>query len=183
MPSPTSDDGHVVGVVAAEVRLEHRTVKGFLAWLLVRIAAVTSAAGVAVALVHGGFSLLTWWFLAVFLLAAALVVKLRTRRSAEGTCEVRRFRLTTTDGGHVECVAVGALTGVHLRAGDHVTVRGKRDREGILVVRRILVTVTAAGATPRPGMGFRAARVANAIAAVLVVAVAFLLGFLILSVA
>jgi hypothetical protein len=110
------------------------------------------------------------------------VVRFAVGGSGDQRCEVRRFRLTGADGQTVDCVATGNLAGVDLHSGDHVEVRGRLGRRGILVVRRILVTVTSVGATPRPGMNFRAARAANAIVAALVVVVAALVGFLVFGV-
>lgn len=102
----------------------------------------------------------------------------RVRGPREQHCEVRRFRLADSSGRQVECVAHGTLAGVDLRGGDHVEVWGRRDRHGVLAVRRILVTVTGVGATPRPGIGFRLARAANAIAVVLMVGVGLLTAIL-----
>ena len=99
------------------------------------------------------------------------------RRRHEKRCEVRRFRLTDKHGAVVECVATGALDGIDLRPGDHLEVRGKRNRRGILVVRRILVTVTGIGATPRPGNIFLLARIADILAVVLLTSVALLVFF------
>ncbi len=174
--------GRVVGVVTGAVHVEHRTVDCSRWRIPSRVVAIGSAAGFLVGFVDAGLSLLTWSFFVTFCLAAIAAAVPMALGPGEKRCEVRRFLLLGEDGGHVECVAVGALDGVDPHAGAHVTVRGKRNRRGILSVRRILVTVTAAGATPRPGMGFRAARATNAVAAVLVVVLVALIGFLILGI-
>jgi hypothetical protein len=189
---PRPDAGHVVGVVTGAVSPDHRTVSCAVARLLVRVVAAVSLLGLLTAVVDRGFSLLAWCF--TITLGAAVVLggvlwlaagaprretRLRAREPGDQRCEVRRFRLTGAGGQTVDCVATGTLAGVDLHSGDHVEVRGKRGRRGILRVRRILVTVTSVGATPRPGIGFRIARAVKAIVAVLVVVVAALAGFLV----
>ena len=174
--------GHVVGVVTGAVRVEHRVVSCARWRLPSSVIAAVAGIGLLVAFVDTGLSPLAWAFLVTGCLAAITAMVSAALGPDGKRCEVRRFGLTGERGEHVDCVAVGALHGIELRAGDHVTVRGKPGRQGILSVRRILVTVTAAGATPRPGIGFLTARAANAVAAVLVVVLVVLTGFLILGI-
>lgn len=178
---PQPDAGQVIGVVTGAVSSDPRTVSCKVAWLLLRVVAVVSVVGLLTAVIDSGLSLLAWCFTGALGVAIALecVVRFVVGGAGDQRCEVRRFRLTGADGQTVDCVATGNLAGVDLHSGDHVEVRGRRDRRGILGVRRILVTVTSVGATPRPGMIFRAARTTNAIVAVLVVVVATLVGFLV----
>lgn len=171
-----------MGVVTGAVVVEHRAVRCARWRTPSLVVAIVSAVGLLVSFVGGAPPVVTWAFVVTAVLAAVTALVARLLGSEERRCEVRRFRLADESGGQVDCVAVGALAGVEPRAGDHVTVRGKQDRRGILAVRRILVTVTEAGATPRPGIGFWAARTINVVAAALVVVLVVLIGFLILGI-
>ena len=91
---------------------------------------------------------------------------------------MRRFRLTpVTGGGLVDCVMYGEPHGHDLRHADVVRATGRRGRGGVYLVRRIDVLAGPAGPfvghlTARPGLQFRAARLASRLSFVLTGAIA-----------
>lgn len=173
------DPDLVTGVVTGSVQVEQRTANGFGARVLLRVATATAVVGLSIAVVAEPSVLALGFLIALVPLCLMLAISYLSRGAGrEVCCEVRRFRLAVAGGGEVECVAVGTLTAAEPRAGDHLEVRGRRDRHGIVAVRRILVTVTGVLTTPRPRMVFLLARAANVLTVVLFAAVVLLGGFL-----
>jgi hypothetical protein len=167
-------------VVAGTVTSNRLTVGSAGARFLLPVAVSGSALGLLVAALQTGLSLLTWGFtVCLGLLAMLATIAWGTLRGPiRPVCEIRRLRLVDKGGRQVDCELRGAVVGLEPGPGDHLQVRGKRDRHGILRVRRVLVTVTGAGATPRPRIRYLLARAVNPVAAILAAAVTLLAFFL-----